>query len=62
MFLYLTLGAVFTAVTSLVIFFCMPKIISTMPKKTLSKLSYYDNLPKPGAQKSSIMEKSFAPA
>ena len=61
MFLYLIFAAVFTAVTSLVIFFCLPKIISTMPKKSLSKLSYYDNLPKSGAQKVSILEKAFAP-
>ena len=61
MFMYLILAAVFTAVTSLVIFFCMPKIISTMPKKSLSKLSYYDNLPKSGTQKASILEKSFTP-
>lgn len=61
MFTYMILGAVFTAVTSLVIFFCMPKIISTMPKKSLSKLSYYDNLPKSGNQKASILEKTFAP-
>jgi tight adherence protein C len=61
MFIYLIFGAVFIAVTSLVIFFCMPKIISTMPKKSLSKLSYYDNLPKPGAQNATIIEKTFAP-
>jgi len=60
-FRYLVLAAVFTAVTSLVIFFCMPKIISTMPKKSLSKLSYYDNLPKAGGPKASILEKTFAP-
>jgi tight adherence protein C len=39
----------------------MPKIISTMPKKSLSKLSYYDNLPNSGTQKTSILEKSFVP-
>jgi tight adherence protein C len=61
MFTYLILGAVFTAVTSLVIFLCLPKIISTMPKKSLSKLSYYDNLPKAGDKKATIMEKTFAP-
>ncbi len=61
MFLYLILGAVFAAVTSIVIFFCMPKIASTMPKKSLSKLSYYDHMPKAGEQKTSIMEKTFAP-
>jgi tight adherence protein C len=60
-FLYLVLAAVFIAVTCLVIFFCMPKIIRTMPKKSLYKLSYYDNLPKPGNQKASIIEKNFAP-
>jgi tight adherence protein C len=60
-FLYLVLAAVFIAVTCLVIFFCMPKILRTMPKKSLYKLSYYDNMPKPGNQKASIIEKSFAP-
>jgi tight adherence protein C len=55
MFVYLVLAAVFTAVTSLVIFFFMPKIISTMPKKSLSKLTYYDNLPKSGTPKASVM-------
>jgi tight adherence protein C len=60
-FLYLLLAAVFIAVTCLVIFFCMPKIIRSMPKKSLYKLSNYDNLPKPGSQKASALEKSFAP-
>jgi tight adherence protein C len=61
MFMYLVLAAVFVAVTCLVIFFCMPKIIRTMPKKSLYKLSYYDNLSKSGSQKASIMEKNFSP-
>jgi tight adherence protein C len=61
MFTYLIFGAVFIAVTSLVVFFCIPKLISTMPKKSLSKLTYYDNLPKAGDQKASILEKTFAP-
>jgi tight adherence protein C len=60
-FLYLVLAAVFIAVTCLVIFFCMPKIIRSMPKKSLYKLSYYDNLPKPGSQNASIIEKNFVP-
>jgi tight adherence protein C len=62
MFTYLIFIAVFIAVTSLVIFFCLPKIIRTMPKKSLSKLSYYDNLPMPGSQKESAIQKSLAPA
>lgn len=61
MFIYLILAAVFTAVTSAVLFFCLPKIISTMPKKILSKLNYYDNLSSQDSRKTSVVEKSLAP-
>ena len=62
MYIYIILAAVFIAVVCIIMFFSVPAIIRSLPKKSLVKLGYYDNAIKQAEQKPSMFEKSFAPA
>ncbi len=59
--IYIIMAIVFIAVVSLTMFFCLPAIIRSLPKKSLVKLKYYDNASKLSEQKATILEKSLNP-
>jgi len=59
--IYIILAAVFMAVVCITMFFSMPAIIKSLPKKSLVKLNHYDSAVKQLEQKTSVFEKSFAP-
>jgi len=59
--IYLILGAVFIAGFSIFLFFSMPKISRSMHKKSLGRLSTYDDLKKDTDKKSSFVKDSVMP-
>ncbi len=60
--IYLTLGAVFIAGFSIFLFFAMPRISRSIQKKSLGRLSKYDDLKKGDEKKASFVKDSVAPA
>ena len=59
--IYLIIGAVFVAGFSIFMFFAMPKISKSMQKKSLGRLTRYDDLKKAEEEKPSFVKDSVAP-
>ncbi len=59
--IYLIIGAVFVAGFSIFMFFAMPKISKSMQKKSLGRLTRYDDLKKTEEKKASFVKDSVAP-